>query len=325
MKKLAVSIGTIDNFKGLEDCLDSILEGTSPELDFSIVVSFNGLEPLPAHNHLKQKYPQILFFHHKNKLGWGRTHNLNFEKIDAHYYLALDDDTFIPKGALEKSVQFMEEHPDCGMMGCKVLNPDGTFQVSFGQMNTLKAEFLNAFNINSFWPDYLYKDLNRPKEVEWLNGCFMLVRKTANDQIHGLDEYYYTYMSEPDWCYRISKRGWKVMFFPDTEIIHVGGQHSNNTNTKKYSQLVRWYVNRFYFFHKHFGFVAVTLLRPIVLLGSLFRLIKFFLVYFLNSERQVEASAKIRGHIWVILICLTPRPYKLPRFLKMHNELALEG
>ena len=309
---LVVSIGTVDNFDELENCLTSIYSKVDTSLEIKVVVIFNG-SPQEKIDSLLKKFPQLESINSKKALGTVRANNLVLEKYDARYFLLLDDDTLVHKEALPKMVAFMDDHPEVGISGCKTLNPDGSFQKTYGLDHNLRTEFCHALSIGSFWPDRIYKDISKWKEVEWLNGSFLLIRRETLKEVGVMDEYYFMQVHEPDWCYRIRKAGWKVAFVPDAEIVHIGRFHSLNTWFRKYPQLVRYHVNRFYFFKKHYGSLEVNLLRLIFFMGSLFRIVKYLGAYALVSRKREEAVQKLIGYFKVLGICLSPRPYKLPK------------
>ena len=321
MEDLIVVIGTVDNFEDLENCLDSIYSGTGPSLKFKVVIIFNG-SPQEKIDRLVKTFPQIEYLNESAAIGTVRANNLVLKKYKARYMLLLDDDTLVRKEALSRMVGFMDDHPEVGISGCKTLNPDGTFQKSYGLYHSLKTEFLHALNIPSFWPDRIYRDISAWKEVEWLNGSFMLVRYEVMEKVGVMDEFYFMQVHEPDWCYRIQKAGWKVAYSPDAEIVHIGRFHSLNTWFRTYPQVLRYHVNRFYFFKKHYGLLEVNLLRFIFLMGSVFRIAKYLGVYALSSRGREEAVQKLIGHSKVIGLCLSSRPYDLPEEIRLPQEIT---
>jgi GT2 family glycosyltransferase len=191
-------------------------------------------------------------------------------------------------------------------------------------MFDLRSELENVVRPGAFWPDDLYAGIDRWKEVGWLNGHFMAVRNEIIGDIGGLDEYYYTFQCEADWCLRIRRAGWKVAYAPDIEITHVGGQHSINSNVKSYTNLMRSHINRYYFFHKHYGTGAQFALRFVLSGAALLRLIRYAIVYALEPKRREEAVPKIRAYVKVLGLALKRRPHELPDYLRRENELATQ-
>jgi GT2 family glycosyltransferase len=315
---LTISIGNLGSYELLAGCLRSIYQHP-PDLRFTVCVVYNPPEELVTYTdqRIEREFPQVRLIRRKGPLGYCLTHNLVLRECRSRYVLVLDDDTLVPEGTLSKMVRFMDEHPDVGMAGCRTLNHDGSFQRTFGLVPSLGSELVNVFRADSFWPDSLYENVCRVREVQWLNGSFMLVRGAALDQVGMLDEHYYTYVCEPDWCYRMTRAGWKVVYVPDAEIVHVGGEHSVNNKMRATNRLnlVRYHVNRFYFFHKHYGLAASLLLRPIMITGSALRALRYFALYLMEPGMRGVASVRLRVFADVIRLSLSPRPYKLPRWL----------
>ena len=304
---LTISIGTFDNYKIVKKCLSSIYEN-SPNLKFKVFVVDNDSSD-DSVSRLASEFPQATFIKAKSKLGFCGTHNLVIRRSQSRYVLVLDDDTIILKGTLKKMVAFMDDHREIGIAGCKTLNPDRTFQKSYGLFPSLKTELLIALKLSDFWPDSLYKDNSSVQEVEWINGPFMLVRSELLKEVGAFDEHYFTIVCEADWCYRIRKAGWKVVFVPEAEIIHSGGFI---TGAKDYATLIRTYVNRFYFFYKHYGRIASIMLRLIMMLGAILRIIYFLSIYFLQRHYSLEARKRIKVAWQVIKLSLSRYPYNFP-------------
>lgn len=318
MDDLRISIGNLGNYGLLERCLRSIYAEDEPGFRFTVSVVYNAPAGCDTDRLIERDFPQVGLIRRAGPLGYCATHNLVLSDADSRYVLVLDDDTILPKGTLPRIVAFMDEHPDVGIAGCKTLNADGSFQKTFGLVPSLRSELVNAFRPDSFWPDRLYEKLSSVREVEWLNGHFMLVRREALQLVGGLDEHYYTYVCEPDWCFRIHKAGFKVVYLPDVEITHVGGEHSRNNKMTATNRLnlVRYHVNRFYFFRKHYGAFPTLLLRPIMFAGSLARAVRYSGLYLLKPELREMALAKVKMHGDVMRLSLSPCPYVLPARLR---------
>lgn len=307
---LTISVGTFENFRVVEKCLRSIYE-SKPQLRFKVFIVDNASKDDSALK-IETAFPQVTLIRSKTKLGFCGTHNLVIRQNQSRYVLVLDDDTIILKGTLEKMVAFMDACPEVGIAGCRTLNPDGTFQISYGLVPSLKTEILIALKLSDFWPNKLYNNNSSIQEVEWVNGPFMLVRSEVLKEVGAFDETFYTVVCEADWCYRIRQEGWKVVYVPEAEIIHSGALI---TASKNYVTQLRYYVNRYYFFHKHYSRVASILLRPIMMLGAILRMFYFISVLVLQPGNYREAQKKIRVTWKVIRLSLSATPYKFPEEL----------
>jgi GT2 family glycosyltransferase len=164
-------------------------------------------------------------------------------------------------GAIDKVVAFADAHPQAGMVGCRVLNPDRSLQRSCFM-------FPSVLNM-ALWVSYLFKIFARSRffgrdrmtwwdgddvrEVDVLTGCFMLVRREAIEQIGPMDERFFMYFEETDWCYRFRQAGWKVMFTPNAEIVHLGGASSKQVRTYMVNQ---WRKSMLLYYKKHKSLLA---------------------------------------------------------------------
>jgi GT2 family glycosyltransferase len=317
MTDLIISIGTLGNYQILEQCLQSVLRQSTSSLNYQAWIIFNGSVDDGFTERIEKEFPQVTLIKRIGPLGYCATHNLVLNNACARYILLLDDDTIVPDGTLTTMVAFMDANPTVGIAGCKTLNPDGTFQKSYGMLPSLRTELAAAFLPAAFWPHHLYRNLLTPIEVEWLNGSFLLVRTSALQQVGGLDEHYYTYVCEPDWCFRFKRAGWKVMFAPQVAIVHFGGEHSIITTDKKYVNIIRYYTNRYYFFHRHYGCASLFLLRPIMIIGALLRIGYFLPKFFFTTSDQTLARTRLRALLKIIRLSLSRKPYNLPPDLQI--------
>lgn len=316
MTDLVISIGTLDNYPMLESCLRSICQDDDPRLSYEIVVVNNGVSDQRVVSKLAESFPRVRTIYRAPKLGYCAPHNLVMTNSDSRYVLVLDDDTVVKKGTLSKMVAFMDSHPDVGIAVCKVLNPDGTLQRVHGVFPNLGTEILNALKLRRFLPDERRPlDLRAAREVDYILGCFMLVRAEVIRTVGGFDEHYYSVGCEPDWCYRIRRAGWKVMVVPDAEIIHFGGEHSFNATTRSYANIIRHHVNCYYFYEKHYGSFSSFLLRPIMLVGMLLRIPYYAAMYVLRLEARAEAKKRVRAFCRVAILAFSRAPHNMPKDL----------
>ena len=183
--------------------------------------------------------------------GW----NAGLERGTGRYFLLLNADAWLMDGALVALLAFADEYPEAAVVGPRLSNPDGTLQRSVRGFPTLwslvteylflrklapRSRLLNAFYAGGFEHD-------RVREVEFLMGSCLLVRREAVDQVGPLDESFFLFSEETDWCYRFAAAGWKVLFFPGAECVHVGGASHGG---RMYRENVRGHLR---FLAKHRG------------------------------------------------------------------------
>ena len=314
-KDLTISIGTLDNYCLLERCLRSIYRGMAKEVNFEIRVVYNGSGNPDIVKSIRDNFPDVILTSLQGPLGYCAPHNLVLSEARGRYIVLLDDDTVISAGAFSQLIAFMDAHLDVGLVGCRTLNADHSLQKSYGMFPSLKSEFRNVFVADSFWRDGSRDEMHGVQDVDWLNGSFMMVRASVVQAVGGLDEYYYTLVCESDWCFRIKKAGWKIVYVPSVEIIHDGGQHSRNRKytTTNYANLMRYHVNRFYFFRKHYAAHDLFLLRFIMAVGALLRLVYYVMFYVRRKDLREVAMVRMKIFRDVIKLSFSTRPHEMPK------------
>jgi GT2 family glycosyltransferase len=179
------------------------------------------------------------------------------------YVLLLNSDTIVLEDVLPRSVGYMDEHPDVGVLGCRVLNVDRTVQLTCFRYPTLLNLGLKATGLFRLdWPHWFGREHLRgwqrdsEREVDVVTGCFMMVRRSAIDQVGLMDESFFFCGEETDWCTRFRRAGWKVRFAPVGEIIHIGNasgrQHRYQRDLMLSEGLVRLH-------RKHSGLLSAAI------------------------------------------------------------------
>jgi hypothetical protein len=184
----------------------------------------------------------------------------------------LNPDTEVHEGALATLIAFADAHPEAGIVGAKLLNGDGSLQYSCRTFPTLMNGFFRDTPLGRLFPqnrynrDYLMKDWDHrsPREVDWVSGAAMLIRREALEEIGGLDESFFMYCEDVDLCYRAHQRGWKVMYCPDAVITHLIARASDQNVA---AMLMERHRSMFRFFRKHYASTASPLIWPLVIAG----------------------------------------------------------
>jgi len=224
----------------VRDCLKSVFDETQG-IDFEVIYVDNASKDGSVEM-VSQQFPKVKIIENKKNEGFIKANNQGIEIAEGRYVLLLNSDTVILDNAIAKTVKFAESHPEAAVFGCKVLNPDKTLQRTCSMYPSLLNMFLSAIYLYKIFPgsrffgreEMTWWDFDDVRKVEVVYGCFSLVRKEAIDQVGLMDPLYFVYGDDPDWCYRFHKAGWEIMFTPEPEIIHYGGQ-----NTKHISQTFR--------------------------------------------------------------------------------------
>jgi GT2 family glycosyltransferase len=205
----------------------------------------------------------------QKNLGFAKANNQALILSKSKYILLLNPDTQVKHAAIERLLSFMDTHLDSGVAGAQLLNSDGSKQNSIANFPSLATELLNKSLLRLLFPKTFPgkgRDYRDPVEVDSVIGACMMVRREAIEQVGLLDEDYFLFLEETDWCYRMKKAGWKVYHVPQAEIYHLQGKSAEKD--KKRAK-VEYYRSRHQYFKKHKGNVQwlVLLIGLLIKLG----------------------------------------------------------
>lgn len=262
---LTISIVHTDNRARLEKCLRSIEAGTRA-ITYEIIVVDNASTDGGAEM-VRREFPQVQLLCIPTRRGFSAGHNLALARGRGRYLLILNDDTELVADCFERLVHFMDAHPEAGACGPKLLNPDGSLQRTANRFPTLTYGIFEALALNRFFPNnpiqraniYAEWDRSTTRAVDAVSGACLLVRREVMEQVGLLDENFFLYSEEVDWCYRLARAGWQVYYVAEAQLVHYGGQSTAHCDP---TWLRRIYWNSFfYYYRKHYGLGAYRLLR----------------------------------------------------------------
>ena len=206
---------------------------------------------------VRRRFASVHLIANKSNLGFARANNLGLKRARGKFLLLINPDTIVQEDTLRVMLKFFAENPDVGLAGCKILNPDGTFQLAcrrsfprpwaaLTKMTGLSAlfprsRFFGKYNLTYLNPDETY-------ELDAVSGSFMMVRREAYEQVGGLDEDFFMYGEDLDWCYRIQQAGWKNYYVHSTQIIHYKGE---STKRSDLNEIRTFYHAMHLFVRKH--------------------------------------------------------------------------
>ena len=263
---LSVIIVNWNSKELLLPCLDSIYQtcqGVAMEVFVIDNASTDG-----SGEAVKERFPKVTFIQNQKNVGFAMANNQALRLSKGNYLLLLNPDTKMKEGAIERLVSLMESSPEAGVVGAQLLNDDGSKQNSIANFPSLATEFLNKSLLRWLFPKQFpgkERDYSNPLEVDSVIGACMMVRREAMDQVGLLDEEYFLFLEETDWCYRMKKEGWKVYHIPQAEIYHFQGKSAEREKRKA---KIEYYRSRYYFFKKNRG----GLQEFILLIGLMIRL-----------------------------------------------------
>lgn len=273
----------------LRDCLASVYAQTTGAEYEAIVVDNASSDGSAAM--VKAEFPQVILIENTENKGFAAANNQGIQIAKGRYVLLLNSDTIVLDGAIQKTLQFAEQRPDAAVVGCRVLNPDRTLQPTCFMFPSLLNLCLSSTYLYKIFPKNRFFGRERMtwwnrsdvRPVDVVTGCFMLVRREAIEQVGMMDEAYFMYAEETDWCWRFKKAGWQNLFFPDAQIIHLGGQSSKQVRVAMTIQLRRAILQ---FMKKNRGPVQYYIGSFLVVLFFLLRIPYWLAVSLIPEQRQ---------------------------------------
>ena len=199
---------------------------------------------------VRERHPDVRIVEQENK-GMGGGNNAGMRVADGRYFFLLNSDAWVIGGGLDELVAFADAHPEAAVVGPRLLNTDGTLQRSVRGEPTLwrlatEYLFVRKLAPHSRLLNPLYRgdfDHDRVAEVDWLSGPALLVRREAVDTVGLFDEDFFMFSEEVDWMTRFRRAGWRVLFFPGAEVVHVGGaSHGGRIYVENLRGHLRWFA-----------------------------------------------------------------------------------
>lgn len=257
----------------LEPCLESLEKQRIADRMEVIVVDNASSDGTP--NLVRERYPWVTLIAGRKNVGFSRGVNLGIREAEGDFFLILNPDTVVREGSIEKLLEFMKGTPSAGIVGPKLIYHDGNLQYSCRRFYTwkvlvLRRTFLGkVFKDSSAVSDHLMMDFDHEttREVDWILGACLLVRREAVESVGLLDERFFLYFEDVDWCYRMKQKGWKVYYHPDAVVIHAHARESaqkviNRSFIAHMASLIRYYDkwNSVFYLLKKYREIVKTLL-----------------------------------------------------------------
>jgi hypothetical protein len=178
---------------------------------------------------LRTQHPDAELIANPVNVGFGRANNQAVPLVRGRYVLLLNTDAFVSADTLPKTVSFMDTHPRCGVLGVKLVGEDGSLQPSCRYFPTPWNVFLVSTGLERFFPgtrlvDDMTWDHASLRECDWVPGCYYLVRREVIDRVGLFDPRYFLYCEEVDHCRAVRSAGWSVIYYPFTQVVHIGGE-----------------------------------------------------------------------------------------------------
>ena len=256
MNRLGICIVTRSSADVISDCLSSLFMQTEGSgLDVVVVDNDSKDETVEE---VKNRFPSVKLIENKENLGFSKAVNQGLRILDAQYYVLLNPDAIIQDRALEKMIEFMKENPQAGICIPKVLNSDGSLQYQCRRGEARPGEVFSYFlGLAKLFPKdtrftgYLLNHIDNDvtNEVKAVSGSCMVIRREVIEQIGYLDERYFAYQEDSDYCFQARKAGWKIYYVPTGQVTHLGGR--GGSGASPYFGIYHWHLSYYLYYKKN--------------------------------------------------------------------------
>jgi len=243
----------------LLNCLSSAC-ATTAGLDIEIFVVDNGSED-GSSGAVRQAFPGATIIQNTVNRGFAQANNQALARATGRYVLLLNSDAVLTEGSLQGLVSFLDRTPDAGIAACQYIDIDGSRQNSFDNFPTLATELFNKSILKALFPARYpgkRRHYREPLAVDSVIGACMLVRAEAVRQVGRLDEDYFFFLEETDWCFRMQRAGWRVYHLPHIKVYHLQGKSKEKSPVKAW---IEYYRSLYLFFKKNRSASSYAVLR----------------------------------------------------------------
>ena len=245
-------------------CLRSV-EATCGDLKYEVLVVDNrSTDGSPEM--VREDFPKAILLCNQENLGFAAANNQAIRVSRGRHCLLLNSDAELIGSAALRMVEFLDANPNVGIVGGKLLNSDGSFQSSYNDFPSLRSEIvkmtgLSRWLLPSTFPSYPEELSNECRQVGWVGGALLMARRRAVAVVGSLDESYFMYAEEMDWCYRMAQGGWHVFYLPEACATHWFGASTNRVSERKRAWLCR---GTWLFLHRYRSKAVATAYRMLV-------------------------------------------------------------
>lgn len=273
---LSIIIVNYNTKELLKQTIQSVIDNTE-NISYEIIVVDNASVDGSV-DMVNKDYPQVRIIENTENLGFSKANNKGIKIACGRCIMLLNSDTYVLESCLESCINYMDKYKDIGTVGCKVVLANGkldhackrgfpTPEASLYYLLKLDKLFPKVKKFGQYKMSYVLED--DISEVDSLTGAFMIVRREVIEKIGGLDEAFFMYGEDIDWCYRIREAGYKIMYYPKVKIIHYKGQSSKK---KRLKTIYEFHRAMYLFYKKHYYKKYNFLVTLFVYIGIVLRL-----------------------------------------------------
>jgi len=275
----------------LRECLAAVAEGLEQGgLAGEVIVVDNGSQDESA-GMVRRHFPAVRLIANPANLGFTKGNNQGLRESHGRHALLLNPDTRVAASSLREMVDYLDAHPTVGAVGPRLLYPDGTEQSSRRRFPTLATGLLESTALQRFFPDsavlrrYYVADRSPydEQEVDWLVGACLMVRRAAIERVGLLDEGFFMYSEEMDWCRRLKAAGWQIVYLPWARVVHYEAKSSEQSVLARQQH---FHDSKVRYFRKYHGTLAAAALRLFIVLSFLCMLAEETIKYLVVPSKR---------------------------------------
>lgn len=283
----------------LYDCLRSLEESAGDVSREVIVVDNNSSDG--SVDMVREHFPEVKIIANDKNLGFAAANNQAIAISRGRYLLLLNSDTIVCDSAIEKTITYADQNPQAAIVGLRVINDPETVEMTCFKFPDLLSVLFASFGFEKMFKTNKFFGRERMqwwqrdtyREVDVVSGMYMLVRREAVHENGVMDDSFFFYYEETDWCYRFAKAGWKCLFYPDAEVIHVGGGAQSSAKA-----MVKMFVQQqkscLIFMSKHKGPVKTFIARALLALGFGVRVVVWSIFILVKKLSDMDAREHVK-------------------------------
>jgi GT2 family glycosyltransferase len=310
MIRLSVIIVTYNSEHFIAECLKSLEEVRSMWAEVLVVdnASVDGTAKI-----IRQGFPWVRLIESEVNLGFARANNIGIGAASGDYLCLINPDIIVLPGCIQEMLHFMEQNPSVGGVGPAMIGFDGSVRSSCQRFPSLWNCLCDALALHQAFPQsatfggQMMRDCswNRVQDVDVLNGWFWLVRRPAQDQVGPLDERFFMYGEDVDWCARFWQAGWRLVYYPLAKAIHYEGGSSARDPIRFYLEMHKANLQ---YWRKHKRAFAQPAFLGVAAIHHLLRVAGYGVLYLASFFRSPEAAHKVRRSAACLRWLVTPTP-----------------
>lgn len=321
--KLSIIIVSWNARDYLIKCLESLAQGLlGVPAEVIVVDNFSSDGSADA---VEKFSPKVNLVRNDQNYGFAKANNMGIKLSSGEYLCLLNSDVIVGKNCFSQLLTCMDSNPNIGMLGPRTLNADGTLQRSCFTLPTVWNSFCRVFALDAAFPNIkmfgtrlmTYFPHNEMRAVEALNGCFLLIRRKALNEVGLLDEGFFIYGEDLDWCKRFGDSGWEVVYYPLVEAVHYGGASSSNAPIRFFLEMQRADLR---YWRKHKGLKGEMLYYLMLLLHHTLRILGYAPLSIIRHRLRTVRSYKLRRSVESLRWLVTR--YLFEKRSKMNEEEA---